>query len=69
MNALAVYGGGSGGLGQGMNEPAVYGGSSGGFCMPRLSRGLGNASTNIVYPSPPVHFQPGTAAMGASSGD
>ena len=64
-----MYSGGSGGLDQGMNAPAVYGGSSGDFCMPRLSGGLSNASTNMAYPSPPVHFRPGTAAMGSSSGD
>lgn len=67
VDAPAVYGGDLGGLGQGVNAPALYGGVSVGFCMPRLSGGLDNASPNMTYPSPPVHFQPGMVAMGASS--
>ena len=57
------------GLGQGLNAPSLYGGRSVGFCMPRLSGGFDNASPNMAYPSPPVHFQPETVAMRTSSGD
>ena len=55
--------------GQGMNAPVVYEDDSGGFCMASCSWSLNTAWPNMAYPSSPLHFQPGTAAMGVSCGD
>ena len=52
--------------GQEMNPPVVYDDGSGGFCMPSCSWSLNTAWPNMANPCPPLHFQPGTAAMGIS---